>query len=197
MISMGEAKKQMAQGPCSLYGGDTKKEVQWAIMEDDGIGTYNITSLTPSSSLEDSTISSSSSSDMADDASSSSTSYSSSSHSNGSLYDLSDLMAQLPIKRGLSKFYQGKSQSFTSLSRVTSVEDLAKKETPYRRKMKECKSHGGGLDTYKSFTLPKPTISKKASRSSFSSSSFPSRRGSFISSCKSPLFPAQKNLGCN
>ncbi|KAA8540343.1 hypothetical protein F0562_024738 [Nyssa sinensis] len=195
---MGEGKKEMVQGPCYLYGSDAKKVLQWAIMEDDD-GIYNISSLTPSSSLEDSTISngsssSSSSSDMADDASSS-TSCSSSSHSTEPLYDLSELMAQLPIKRGLSKFYQGKSQSFTSLSRVTSVEDLAKKETPYRRKMKECKSHGGGLGTYKSFTLPKPVISKKASRGSFSSS-FPSRRGSFIRNCKPPLSPVQKNLGC-
>ncbi|GFZ04206.1 oxidative stress 3 [Actinidia rufa] len=79
---------------------------------------------TPSkSSIEDLTVSNngslSSSSAMADedDAPSPSTSCSSSLCSMGSLYDLSELMAQLPIKRGLSKFYQGKSQSFTSLSR--------------------------------------------------------------------------------
>uniref|UniRef100_A0A5B6YPY2 Oxidative stress 3 n=1 Tax=Davidia involucrata TaxID=16924 RepID=A0A5B6YPY2_DAVIN len=166
MLSMGEGKQQIPQGLCS------QKKDQWAIMEgDDDNDTYNITSSTPSSSSfssleleEDSTISNESS-DMADDDTSSSTSsYSSSSQSTAPLYDLSELMAQLPIKRGLSKFYQGKSESFTSLSRVRSIEDLAKKESPYKRKMKACKSHGGGLDTYKLFTLPKPTISKKTSR---------------------------------
>ncbi|KAE8705864.1 Arginyl-tRNA synthetase, class Ic isoform 1 [Hibiscus syriacus] len=61
--------------------------------------------------------SSTSSSDLVDDASS----------CNGPLYELSDLMAQLPIRRGLSKHYQGKSQSFTSLARVMSIDDLPKK----------------------------------------------------------------------
>nr|VDC87751.1 unnamed protein product [Brassica oleracea] len=49
----------------------------------------------------------------------------SSSSSNGPLEDLSDLMSHLPIK-GLSKFYEGKSQSFTSLANVKSLEDLMK-----------------------------------------------------------------------
>ncbi|XP_057473241.1 protein OXIDATIVE STRESS 3-like [Actinidia eriantha] len=149
-----------------------------------------------SNSLEGSTVSngssSSRSSDMADDATSSSSSL----RPTGSLYDLSELMAKLPIKRGLSKFYQGKSQSFTSLSRVTSIEDLPKKETHFRRKMKASKSYGNGFDSYKSHTLPKPTISKKASRSttSLSALSFPSRRGYFVSSCRPPMIPQQKNL---
>ncbi|XP_059643971.1 protein OXIDATIVE STRESS 3-like [Cornus florida] len=199
----------MLQGrPCSPYGGDDQKDDdhQWDIMEgndhEDDDDRYNITSST--SSLEDSMVSNgsaSSSTDMADDASSS-TSYSSSLQSStGSLYDLSELMAQLPIKRGLSKFYQGKSQSFTLLSRVGSIEDVAKKESPaaYRRKMKACKSHGGGLDSYKSLTLPKPkpVISKKvSSRPSLLSSSFPTRRSpSFIAtSCRPPLSPRQKKL---
>ncbi|KAA8541732.1 hypothetical protein F0562_022884 [Nyssa sinensis] len=167
---MGEGKRQMSQGPCNLYGGDLRNKDQWAIMEGgDENDTYNIIPSTPSSSLEDSTISneSSTSTDMADDATSSNSSYSSSSQSSAPLYNLSELVAHLPIKRGLSKFYQGKSESFASLSSVRSIEDLAKKENPYRRNMKACKSHGGGLDIYKSFTLPKPTISKKTSRGSF------------------------------
>lgn len=94
---------------------------------------------------------SSSSYDTTDDASSSSAN-----SSRSSLYDLSDLMLQLPIKRGLSKFYHGKSDSFTSLARVTSIEDLPKKE----HKMKKKKN-------YRSHTLPKPIISKKNSRSGF------------------------------
>ncbi|XP_004235639.2 protein OXIDATIVE STRESS 3 [Solanum lycopersicum] len=125
----------------------------------------------------------SSSLDTTDDASSSPSS------DDGALYDLSSLMSQLPIKRGLSKFYEGKSQSFTSLSRVTSLEDLAKKESPYRRKMKSCKSYGAGLDSYKSYTLPKATILKKASKSS-SFSSY--GKASFISRSRPPLIPVQE-----
>ncbi|PPR98137.1 hypothetical protein GOBAR_AA22528 [Gossypium barbadense] len=85
---------------------------------------------------------------MVDDASSSS----SSSTIDGPLFHLSELMAQLPIKRGLSKYFQGKSQTFTSLSSVNTVEELAKKETPfYRKKLKACKSH-------KLYTPPRATI---------------------------------------
>ncbi|KAL7191224.1 hypothetical protein ACSBR2_023319 [Camellia fascicularis] len=198
---MGEGKKQMPKSPCSLYAGDAKHEDHWTIMDGEDDDTYTTTT-SSTSSFEDPTVSNgSSSSDMADDVSSSSTSnLSSSSCSTEPLYDLSELMAQLPIKRGLSKFYKGKSQSYASLSMVTSIEDLPKKETPFRRKlMKASKSYGGGLDSYKSYTLPKPTISKKASRGSSSSLSllsFPTRRGSFVSSCSSPLNPVQENWGC-
>ncbi|GMQ06299.1 hypothetical protein CsSME_00050938 [Camellia sinensis var. sinensis] len=39
--------------------------------------------------------------------------------------------------RGLSKYFQGKSQTFGSLASVKSLEDLAKKgKRPYRRKVK-------------------------------------------------------------
>lgn len=48
-------------------------------------------------------------------------------------------------RRGLSKFYQGKSQSFTSLASVRSLEDLVKPENPYNKRLKSCKSYGGGL----------------------------------------------------
>ncbi|OAY82146.1 uncharacterized protein LOC109722340 [Ananas comosus] len=65
--------------------------------------------------------------------------------SSGPLYELSSLMEHLPIKRGLSKYYEGKSQSFTSLSDAKSVEDLPKKETPFKRKIKPSKSYAGGL----------------------------------------------------
>ncbi|KAL3528679.1 hypothetical protein ACH5RR_008001 [Cinchona calisaya] len=164
---------------------------------------YNISdggSLLSSSSNEDSTISNGSFSfnDIQDDASSSSATCSSSSNSSGDLYDLSELMSRLPIKRGLSKFYQGKSESFTCLSRLTSIEDLAKKEAPlYRKKYyKGSKNFEVGLDSYKLFTLPKPIISKKTPRGSFSSS-FPSRKrgGSFINgSNRPPQIPLKKSL---
>ncbi|KAK6148798.1 hypothetical protein DH2020_016323 [Rehmannia glutinosa] len=131
-------------------------------------------SSTTSSIGEESTVSngsSISSSDVSDDASSSASS-SFSSNSNRALYDLSEIMEQLPIKRGLSKFYQGKSESFTSLSRVTSIEDLAKKATPYRRNLKASKSIGTGLHSYKPYTLPRAIITKKSTKGS-SFSSFP------------------------
>ncbi|EXB74592.1 hypothetical protein L484_026289 [Morus notabilis] len=150
--------------------------------------TYNPTTSTSSIGNSTSSNRSTSSSDLVEDASSSC----SSSHSNGPLYELSELMAQLPIKRGLSKYFQGKSQSFTSLSKVRSIEDLAKKENPYnnRRKMKACKSYGGGLDAHKLYTLPKATISKKASRGSFS---FTTRKSvSFLGTNRPPPLPGQK-----
>lgn len=61
------------------------------------------------------------------------------------LSDMSALFQQLPIKRGLSKYYQGKAQSFTSLANVSCLEDLAKPEKPYNKKLKSCRSYGGGM----------------------------------------------------
>ncbi|KAL2317320.1 hypothetical protein Fmac_031196 [Flemingia macrophylla] len=62
------------------------------------------------------------------------------------LNDMSSLFQQLPIKRGLSKYYEGKSRSFTSLAKVRSLEDLAKPENPYNKKLKCCRSYGWGMD---------------------------------------------------
>ncbi|KAK4716334.1 hypothetical protein R3W88_014672 [Solanum pinnatisectum] len=86
--------------------------------------------------------SSSSSIDMVDDDISSSF---------GPLYELSQLMAQLPIKRGLSKYYEGKSRSFGRLGSVMSLQDVAKE--------------GNRKKSSKSITssfAPKPTIKKKS-----------------------------------
>ncbi|RLM91827.1 uncharacterized protein C2845_PM08G24990 [Panicum miliaceum] len=60
-----------------------------------------------------------------------------------SLYDLSSMMAQLPVKKGLSKYYDGKSQSFACMSEVRCLEDLRKKETPFK-KIKPSRSYGFG-----------------------------------------------------
>lgn len=100
---MSEGGKEMIQDQIKLYKelhAKDKDEGSWVIMEagHDNNDDSNMESST--SSLENSRISSgsTSSSDMVDDASSS-TSYSlSSSHSSGPLYELSELMAQLPIK---------------------------------------------------------------------------------------------------
>ena len=102
-------------------------------------------------------------------------------------------------RRGLSKYYEGKSQSYTSLSDVRCLEDLAKKESPYRRRMKLSKSYGGGLDVSQKANFgPGPcskTISKKSSRSSCSSLAG-LRRSSTNVHCsgKPPPIPVHKNL---
>ncbi|XP_050235147.1 protein OXIDATIVE STRESS 3-like [Mercurialis annua] len=149
-------------------------EDQWLITQadedDDYMYNNSSSSFGNSSSCTNGT--SCSSSDLADDASSSSSSL----NSNGPLFQLSELMAHLPIKRGLSSFYQGKSQSFTSLSSVEGIEDLAKKQIPYRN--------------YKSYTLPKAIISKKVSRGRRGSClSFPCGRSNVFNSTRPPLSP--------
>jgi hypothetical protein len=93
-------------------------------------------------------------------------------------------------RRGLSRYYEGKSQSFSSLASVKSLEDLLKKtQSPHhRKKMKACKSYAGGLDNgHKSSTLPKATISKKVLRGGSSLSSV-GRRGSLLAGSR-PSFP--------
>ncbi|PSS15558.1 E3 UFM1-protein like [Actinidia chinensis var. chinensis] len=143
-------------------------------------------------STNSSAVSSSSSSDLMEDATSSSSSSSSSlsSSSYGPLYELSELMAQLPIKRGLSKYYQGKSQTFSSLASVKSLEDLAKKGRRHKRKVKASKSYGGGLDSQ--ILSPKATISKKNGTTTSSRVSL-GRRGTWVSSCRPSIF-VQKSL---
>ncbi|XP_019089786.1 PREDICTED: uncharacterized protein LOC104730778 [Camelina sativa] len=94
------------------------------------------------------------SSDLTEDASS----------SNGAFDDLSDLISQLPIihvkKGGLSKYYEGKSESFTSLANVTCLQDLVKKRGS--RMNSSCKRDY--------FYGPKATISMKSTRTSSSHS---------------------------
>ncbi|KAK1375978.1 Oxidative stress [Heracleum sosnowskyi] len=169
-------KNQLFRGSCgeqAIFSRNLKDE-KWDLIQKENCDSDKSSSLGVASTNSDG----SSSLDTSDDASSSYTF--NSANSSGSLYDLSDLMSQLPIKRGLSKFYQGKSQSFTSLSRVGSIEELAKKENAYNNKRKllnGCKSYGGGLNNYKLYNLPKPIISKKKSRGLLSSSSLSNRKG--------------------
>ncbi|MCD9643572.1 hypothetical protein HAX54_031157 [Datura stramonium] len=175
---MGDDKIEMLKDEWFRRGSNIKDDSSWMINEGNN-------SSQSSSSIGESTISNStcsSSLETMDDASSPASS------SDGALSDLSSLMAQLPIKRGLSEYYEGKSESFTCLARVKSVEDLAKKENGYSRKMKKsCKS------SYKSYTLPKPIIFKKATRSSFLSSCYTTRKtSSSISRSRHPLIPVQR-----
>ncbi|XP_065868810.1 protein OXIDATIVE STRESS 3-like [Euphorbia lathyris] len=173
--SMVKAEEKMIQAPSFLFNKNAKNEDEWMmIMEDEDASSFDDNSTTDE---DGSVCSSSSSSDHVDDASSKS--------NNGPLFQLSELMAHLPIKRGLSKYYEGKSQSFTSLSGVISIEDVPKKG----RKIKASKSY---------YTLPKSNISKKVSRSCVSSLSFQGRRrgGSFFTSSRPPPVPSsvQKKL---
>ncbi|XVF86717.1 hypothetical protein PTKIN_Ptkin18bG0064300 [Pterospermum kingtungense] len=190
----GDLIKGMFQAPGFVEKKDNHEHHHWMNMENDENDDITTTSESSLGEYSSTSQGSTSSSDLVDDASSP-TSNSSSTNSNGPLYELSELMAQLPIKRGLSKYFQGKSQSFTSMSSVKTIEELAKKESPYRKKMKACKSYGGGLDTHRVYTLPRATISKKVSRNSLSAAlSFPGRRSSFLSGGRPPLIPAQKNF---
>ncbi|RCV16871.1 hypothetical protein SEVIR_3G177500v4 [Setaria viridis] len=58
-----------------------------------------------------------------------------------SIYDMASMMSQLPAKKGLSRYYEGKSQSFACMSEVRCLEDLRKKDNPYQQKIKSCKSY--------------------------------------------------------
>ncbi|KAF8113977.1 hypothetical protein N665_0043s0049 [Sinapis alba] len=113
-------------------------------------------------------VSRSSSEDSSDSTEDASSSFS----SNGAFDDLSDLISQLPTiheKKGLSKYYKGKSQSFTSLANVTCLTDLVKRRP---RMKKTCRSSGGHLDqTCKGLYRPNATISMKATRTSSSTHS--------------------------
>ncbi|KAH9622081.1 hypothetical protein KSS87_011023 [Heliosperma pusillum] len=141
-----------------------------------------------SNSSNSSLSSSSSSLDYMEDASSSSSS------SNGPLFHLSDLIDQLPIKKGLSKYYQGKSESFASLASVENLEDLPKRENPYKKRMKYCKSFCVGLDVER-LTSPKATISKKSKGSSFSSLTVRRNCSSnFMAACRLPPVPLHKDF---
>ncbi|CAJ1951544.1 unnamed protein product [Sphenostylis stenocarpa] len=182
---------QKAQNFCveRIMDGHEGGNTNWVIKEDgeDSNDSSSIGIMSEEDSVD--SVCSSFSSELAEDASSSTSS--SSTRSNGPLYELSDLMNHLPIKRGLSMFYQGKAQSFTSLASVESIEDLPKKGTPYSKRMKSCKSFGGGLDSHKTLCSPKATISKKASRGSFAS--VMGKRGSFLRGSR-PSIAAHKNF---
>ena len=93
---------------------------------------------------------------------------SSSSGSDPDRFEMSALMTQLPFKRGLSRFFDGKSQSFASLAAVGSLEDLPKPAA--RKRLKPSRSCGGALDAHnrgrllsprRHCTKPKPAAARK------------------------------------
>jgi len=73
----------------------------------------------------------------------------------GPLDQMSALESSLPIKRpGLSKFFGGKSRSFSSLADVSSVSDLAKPNNPYAKRRRL--GLNSSLDRHRSY----PPISR-------------------------------------
>lgn len=73
----------------------------------------------------------------------------------GSLNNLCDLEDALPVKRGISTFYAGKSKSYTSLVdavSVPSIQDIVKPEDAYNRKRKNMLAHNILLDKNRNLT---------------------------------------------
>ncbi|GMY36447.1 protein OXIDATIVE STRESS 3 LIKE 2-like [Fagus crenata] len=74
----------------------------------------------------------------------------------GPLDTMNALEEVLPLKRGISNFYSGKSKSFTSLtdaSSAASIKDLEKAENLYTRKRKNLLAHSNFLDKNHNFPL--------------------------------------------
>lgn len=105
-------------------------------------------------------------------------------------------------RRGLSKFYQGKSQSFTSLTNVKSLEDLAKPESPYNKRLKSCRSYGGFYENkdscFKSTSAMSRLVSKRgvnsaSSRGSCSSLNARKGSGSNFMGSRPPIHPHNRS----
>ncbi|KAK8295014.1 hypothetical protein V6Z11_D05G036400 [Gossypium hirsutum] len=78
------------------------------------------------------------------------------------------------LRKGISKFYGGKSKSFTSLAdaaAVSSVKDFAKPEDPYNRKRKNLLARSSSLDKKPNNLLG--NIGTKISMASSPSNCFP------------------------
>ncbi|XWS17487.1 hypothetical protein CRYUN_Cryun33cG0072100 [Craigia yunnanensis] len=124
----------------------------------------------------------------------------------GPLDSMDALEEVLPIRRGISKFFNGKSKSFTSLAdavAAASVNDFAKPDDPYNRKRKNLLAHSSLLDKNRNHPLgnSRSEISKRLTNSNrstvalgttMSSSDFNSISSS-PSSCLPPLHPQCKN----
>ncbi|KAJ9547927.1 hypothetical protein OSB04_020470 [Centaurea solstitialis] len=92
----------------------------------------------------------------------------------GSIEGLNALEEVLPIKRGISTFYAGKSKSYGSLadaSSVPSIQDIVKPEDAYSRKRKNMLAHNVILDKNRNSTTENG-ISKRLANASRSGSDF-------------------------
>ncbi|KAF8365189.1 hypothetical protein HHK36_032810 [Tetracentron sinense] len=95
----------------------------------------------------------------------------------GPLDTMDALEEVLPIRRGISKFYCGKSKSFTSLadaSSYSSVKDIAKPENTYTRKRKNLLACSNILDKNLNWPLKSSSggLSKRPANSSRSTLAF-------------------------
>ncbi|GLJ43969.1 hypothetical protein SUGI_0916650 [Cryptomeria japonica] len=145
-----------------------------AISMDDKAST--LFSLTDSMAMDSTSTSSCSSNDLPD------------AHA-GPLYHMGSLIAGLPCRRGLSNFYGGKSQSFSSLEDVKCVEHLAKPENSYyrRKKLKGC--HECGLKHSKSYE-PRISSASMISKRPQKGSTMMKKAASFFLSSGLPVSPA-------
>ncbi|KAM3332230.1 hypothetical protein ACQJBY_027814 [Aegilops geniculata] len=111
-----------------------------------------------------------------------------------SVYDLSSMKAELSAKKGgLSKYYDGKSQSFACMSEVRCLEDLPKK-SPYK-KIKSCRSNIDLDGNQKTCPLPAPNNNGIAKQSSASSCAnlMMARTGSANMLYRPPAIPVNKS----
>lgn len=82
----------------------------------------------------------------------------------GGLGSLESLESSLPIKRGLSKYFNGKSKSFASLSDVANISDLTKQENPFnkrRRILMGCKQRSFFNSLPRSLPFSSPDLTLK------------------------------------
>lgn len=112
----------------------------------------------------------------------------------GPLETLGDLEEVLPIRRGISKFYSGKSKSFTSLAdaaSATSIKDIVKPEDPYTKKRKNLLAQSTMLDNNRKYA-PKPDGSEISRRqiNPNQSTVIPGESNSLSPPCALPPLPS-------
>ncbi|XP_014505894.2 uncharacterized protein LOC106765703, partial [Vigna radiata var. radiata] len=84
----------------------------------------------------------------------------------GPLDTMNDLEEDLPVKKGISKFYSGKSKSFTSLAdaaAASSMEEIVKPEDPYAKKRKNLIARNASIERSRSCASNIGGISKRPS----------------------------------
>lgn len=113
----------------------------------------------------------------------------------GPLDCLDALEEVLPIKKGVSKFYNGKSKSFTSLADVvscSSIKEIVKPENALTRKRKNLLAHATYFDKIRDFPPrdSSASVSKKPTNSNRSTSTISSNESnnSESSNASSPVF---------
>uniref|UniRef100_A0A7N0VE11 Uncharacterized protein n=1 Tax=Kalanchoe fedtschenkoi TaxID=63787 RepID=A0A7N0VE11_KALFE len=88
---------------------------------------------------------------------------------NGGTFDsLQALEEVLPVRRGISSFYSGKSKSFASLSYVTSAKEIGKPENAYSRKRRNLMASASHVwdRSHRSMALLRGGIQKKSMHTS-------------------------------